>query len=424
LQKNARMASSPSTSPAVKEVPLLVVVPSVGVARDERNRLIIDEKAISGLHLYQKLWPGRVRCIFREGDRSAVIFGRTYDLGRLPFEIEILPRNALVPDSLISDASIVLASGDNWLDLPIADQSARLDVPVCFVIEYILETRLQILALSEMPLFSKAKSFVWNLMIEGERRRAFSRSVGLQSNGTPAAWSYRHSTPNVMTFFDTRLSEHKMATEREISAKQLRIMKGSPLRLAFTGRLEKWKGADDLIDIAAMLDQKGKEFVLDIYGSGSLAPEMSSTLSEAPETLRRKIRIHEPLDFNRELVPLLRSEVDLFLCCHRQSDPSCTYLETLGCGVPILGYGNRALRGILGQADIGWITPPNAKFEIVRTILELDANRFELANKMRNALNFASKHSFEGSFQRRIDQLWQLSHQQSTLAPAKDAAER
>jgi colanic acid/amylovoran biosynthesis glycosyltransferase len=403
------MRSLPVASGVSQEKPLLVIVPSVVAARDA-DKWIFDEKAISGLHLYRRFWPGRVRCIFREGSRTALSFGRQYALEQLPFEIRVLPQGASVPDELISDGSIVLASGDNWLDLPIADQGARLGVPVCFIIEYTLETRLQILALSDASLFAKAKSLLWHLKTEGLRRRAFSRASGIQSNGTPAAQTYRDKTKNVLTFFDSRLSEQQMATDEEIIAKQSRMMHGEPLRLVFTGRLEKMKGADEVLGVTALLNETGRAFTLDIYGAGSLLPQMKAFLESADKNLRRKVRILEPIDFNRELVPLLREKVDLFLCCHRQSDPSCTYLETLGCGVPILGYGNRALGGVLKLADVGWITPPDNKVDLVGKILALDTNRFELATKVRNARNFALRHSFEATFQRRVDQLWKLSN--------------
>jgi glycosyltransferase involved in cell wall biosynthesis len=402
------MRSSPLARGVPQERPLLVIVPSVVAARSS-DAWIFDEKAISGLDLYQRLWPGRVRCIFREGSRSALSFGRHYALEQLPFEIRVLPPEASVPDELISDGSIVLASGDNWLDLPIADQGVRLGVPVCFIIEYILETRLQILALSDASILAKAKSLIWHLKTEGQRRRAFSRSSGLQSNGTPAAESYRDRTKNVLLFFDNRLSEQQMATDEEIVAKQRRIMQGDPLRLVFTGRLEKMKGADEVLSVATLLNETGRAFTLDIYGAGSLLPQMNAILQSANENLRQKVRIFEPVDFNRGLVPKLREEIDLFLCCHRQSDPSCTYLETLGSGVPILGYQNRALDGLLKLADVGWITSPNNKADLVKKILALDTKRFELATKARNARDFALKHSFEASFERRVDQLWRLS---------------
>ena len=42
--------------------------------------------------------------------------------------------------------------------------------------------------------------------------------------------------------------------------------------------------------------------------------------------------------FESELVPWMRQEADIFLSCHRQDDPSCAYLEAMGCGLPVLGY--------------------------------------------------------------------------------------
>lgn len=39
--------------------------------------------------------------------------------------------------------------------------------------------------------------------------------------------------------------------------------------------------------------------------------------------------------------------------CHRQGDPSCTYLETYACGMPIVGYNNQAHQGILASNNAG-----------------------------------------------------------------------
>src|SRR5690242_10108946 len=168
-----------------KRKPLLVVLPSVPATR-HGNDYILDEKAASGLRLYSEFWPGAVRSIFRSGDQSHLLFGKKYAPAELPFEVECLPSNSVVPDELILGATIVLASGDNWLDFPIAAQGARLGVPVCYVIEYILETRLQIILLSDASLIRKAKSIIWTILAEQKRRHAFALSKGLQSNGTPA----------------------------------------------------------------------------------------------------------------------------------------------------------------------------------------------------------------------------------------------
>src|SRR6476646_8004749 len=89
--------------------PLLVVTPSVPIAR-ESSGYVIDEKAVAGLEYYLKLWPGSVRAIFREGERSALQFGKVYAPTALPFEICCLGEGATIPDELIAGASVVLAS--------------------------------------------------------------------------------------------------------------------------------------------------------------------------------------------------------------------------------------------------------------------------------------------------------------------------
>ena len=202
-----------------------------------------------------------------------------------------------------------------------------------------------------------------------------------------------------------------MVTEDEMAAKRKHILSGGPLRLAFSGRLEKMKGADDLIKIAGALARTGMDFSLDIFGTGSLEAEMKAALdsASAPASLRKKVRLNGTLDFNSQLVPRIRTEIDLFLCCHRQSDPSCTYLETLGCGVPILGYRNRALAGIVSLADVGWMTRPNARDEFVEKLVNLNRNRSELTSKMQNARKFALVHSFEAEFKSRVDHLWRIA---------------
>src|SRR6185437_12508080 len=99
------MASQPSIGRELEAGSLLVIVPSVPVAVDG-SRYLIDEKVVSGLDLYLKLWPGQVRCVFREGDQSSLPFARSYDAAELPFQMRILPTNAAVPDELVFDAAI------------------------------------------------------------------------------------------------------------------------------------------------------------------------------------------------------------------------------------------------------------------------------------------------------------------------------
>ena len=114
------------------------------------------------------------------------------------------------------------------------------------------------------------------------------------------------------------------------------------------------------------------------------------------------VRLRGVVDFASELVPFVKSNLDLFISCHRQSDPSCTYLETYACGVPIVGYNNRAYLGILANHDVGWSVAMNDIEGLTDLIARLNIQRNEIKIKAINAATFAREHTFEATFQRRI----------------------
>jgi glycosyltransferase involved in cell wall biosynthesis len=398
--------SSADLQPQLPTGPLLVVIPSVPAARRGEG-FYLDEKAVKGLALYCQYWPGRVRCIFREGPSANIVFGNDYSAASLPFEVSTIGAGAQVPDHLIADASVVLASGDNYLDFSLAKRCRAHEIPLAYVIEYIPETRLQIIALSDAPVVKRLKSVVWTIQSEVRRRQAFKAATALQANGAPAAKWYRRASANVLPYFDTRLSGADVASEAEVSAKAARRAAGGALRLVFSGRLEKLKGADHLVPVAERLMSRGVDFRLDIFGVGSLADAIRERALRAG--LADIVKVHEPLDFETQLVPRLRTEFDLFLCCHRQSDPSCTYMETLGCGVPIIGYDNRAFAGVLEVSDVGWLVPMGNLDAMARKIAELDAERDAISAKAATAIALASEHSFEATFERRTMHLQKIS---------------
>jgi glycosyltransferase involved in cell wall biosynthesis len=168
------------------------------------------------------------------------------------------------------------------------------------------------------------------------------------------------------------------------------------------------KGADHLVKLAQLLNAKGIRFHLTIYGTGDLEDDMRTDITE--HHLEKEVSMPGPVDFHTQLLPDIREKVDLFVCLHRQSDPSCTYLETLSCGVPIVGYKNRAFAGILELADIGWGTKLNDLDEIASIIGNLSTNRKEIAVKSRNSVKFARLHDFETTYRNRIDHLLSINN--------------
>jgi len=160
---------------------------------------------------------------------------------------------------------------------------------------------------------------------------------------------------------------------------------------------------DHLIPIAVKLKELQVNFSLKIYGSGSQEAQILQQIEQ--NDLTDCVRYMGSVDFETELVPILRQNADIFMCCHRQSDPSCTYLEVLSCGLPIVGYFNNAFKGILDLANIGAGAPIDDINGMVDKILHLSKNKQEIAIYSENALEFAKQHDFHSVFKHRIEHL-------------------
>lgn len=396
----------PGLRRAAMGAPWLVVMPSVPGVRTT-DGFFLDEKAVVGLTHYADRWPGRLRAIFRAGQKSDISFGKDYAASALPFAVELLPAGADFDPSLLADAALVSASGDNYRHFPLALLCEKLAVPLVYTIENILETRLRILALEKRGHFSKLKTAIWTLLSERQRRQAFRSAAGLQANGVPAAQTYRRSTSDMLLYFDTRLPTDLMATDEEIDRKISRLISGQPLRLGFSGRLEPLKGPDHLIEIARLLKDANMPFSLDIYGSGSLEGAMRQRIEASG--LENAVTVHPALDFSTGLVPRFREAIDLFLCCHRQADPSCTYMEAMGCGVAMFGYGNKALAGLLELSPAGRTVREGSPSALAHALIGIDGQRRELSAMLYEARNFSRANAFEATFQRRLDHFIRLA---------------
>jgi len=238
--------------------------------------------------------------------------------------------------------------------------------------------------------------------MERKRTSAFKICDGLQSNGTPAHMQYRYVDNNLL-YFDNRVFCDQIITDDELQQRLDYLYQNKPLRIAFTGRLVRMKGVDHLVELALKLKKLNIDFELRIYGAGDMNVEMEEFISK--HHLENNVSMLGAVDFYKVLIPELKRSVDLFVCLHRQSDPSCTYLETLSCGIPIVGYKNRAFAGLLDISDIGWGVKLNDLDEVCRAIVYLNSNRAELIEKSKNSAAFSRLHDFESTFEKRVNHL-------------------
>lgn len=383
----------------------LVIIPSVSVWKNE-NIISFDRKFYDGIVLYTKQWPGKISCIVSLSSSSNSDFGvinKTID--ELPFKCIMIETNEKITVDHLAGASIVLASADADNQLYISALCMLCKVKCVYVIEYIPETRYQIAFLSSRNPIIILRRFIYIWQQEKKRISAFRISDGLQSNGTPAYYEYKKIKNNLL-YFDTRVYKNNFIEDDDLQIRLNYLSKCQPLRLAFSGRLIRIKGADHLVKLALILKQRKILYNFTIYGAGELKDEMIKFIHS--HQLEKNVFLQGPVDFYKQLIPDFKTKIDLFVCLHRQSDPSCTYLETLSCGVPIVGYINKAFSGLLSLADIGWGAEINDLNKIADTIEHLNEYRNQICEKSRNALEFAIPNDFETTFQNRINHLLSL----------------
>lgn len=378
----------------------LMIYPSVGIW-EAGGELFFDRKFYDGMLAYAENWPGSLHLLIRLQATLPPEFGLVqFDADIFPAKVVVIRSGETINSNHLIDVDILLASGDSFDGLHLAALCKRHGIKCVYIIEYTLETRLKIAAMSDASYWKKLKQVLWLLLKERRRLQAFSLADGLQSNGLPAYDAYAKLVPNALLYFDTRNTASMGITDTEISTRLAYLDTMSPLRLGFSGRLISMKGADHLVEIANQLHKRQVAFSFDIFGSGELLSQLEEKVEKYG--LGTIVRLRGAVDFSTELVPFVKSSLDLFICCHRQSDPSCTYLETYACGVPIVGYNNHAHQGILDNHDVGWSVEINDIEALVALVVQLNLQRETIKIKARNAAVFAREHTFESTFQRRI----------------------
>lgn len=222
-------------------------------------------------------------------------------------------------------------------------------------------------------------------------------AYSLHCNGYPAYEAYAPFNGDGLLYLDSRMSSDQVISEFELKAR-LSTLCQRGLRLLYSGRYEPIKGAVDAVSVAIECQKLGLEIEFHSYGQGSLRDEMKRLAQTAP--FPELIFIHDAIPYP-DLVKKSR-EFDLFVCCHVQNDPSCTYLETHGSGLPIVGYDNKMLKGIVDKSKAGFASKLGSPVKVARQIEALAKEPQLLAEMSMNARAFSLEHVFENEFDLRI----------------------
>jgi colanic acid/amylovoran biosynthesis glycosyltransferase len=383
---------------------ILKLVPSLRARKSPDGSIGLTEKFIDGVKEFEKFWQGPLDVYVQCSDKPSDNLDERYifpDQLKARVQVLSLPEiaNAIVADR----AAVVLLSLDDFRQSSLGAACRRSGIACAYISEYSLTTRKQIIDVDRINWLRRMRRKWWEANEERKRREAVEAATGLQCNGTPTYDSYRAICPEALLYFDTRITADLLATQEEIRRRLLRPNYPRPLRLLFSGRLIPAKGAGDLVALARELRKRKIDFRLDICGDGELKAKMSDEIRS--HQLSEQVTLKGVLEFKEQLVPFVKSNADLFVCCHPQGDPSCTYLETMSCGVPIAGYTNEAFEGVVRHSGCGWVVPENTPSALADKIAEIQKAPDSLLTMSLAALAFAKEHTFEQTFSRRVRHL-------------------
>jgi len=388
----------------------LVILPALRLTRMADGEPAITRKFIEGVREYTRWWPGTVTVLMEQSERAPSnldeVAVRGLDLG---FELRTAEYGSGGLERGLRGAAVCLGAASFGQERA-WDACRRTGTAYVIATENTLRTRVQMARTGEPSVWKRWRRVAWEIGRERAFRRAVGRADGLQCNGTPTLDAYRTLSARPLLYFDTRVTGAMLATNEDAASR------GSAglLRLVFSGRLVPIKGVDHLPEIAADLSRRGVDFTMTICGDGPLGPALRARVEELG--LGSRVRFTGVLDFATELVPLVRRECDVFVCCHRQGDPSCTYLETMSCGVPIAGYANEAMAGLARESGSGWTVGLDDWRGLAALIAELEKDRPRIAVHAVRALGFAREHTFEKTFERRTRHLLETARQRGTVS--------
>lgn len=386
----------------------LLIMPTLTTQLLKGNRFRLTKKFIQGVSTIAEYWPGHVTVLLRGSQHSDDNLDHI-DVAteELPFNIEIITSTSFLIGQRLTKARVILATLSREL-LWVEKYCNQMAVALIWITETSLATRHQIIDTIPISFLRRLKRKLWELVVEQRYRQIISRSAGVQCNGTPTFFAYRLLNRHAFLFFDGRVSSSMIASPADITPRIERMLNGAPLNLAFSGRLIAMKGVNHLPTLAQELCRRGIPFQFFIFGDGDQRATLYAKIKSLE--LHEKVQLEGVLDFETQLLPTVKSSIDLFVCCHLQGDPSCTYLETLSCGVPIIGYANEAWAGLQKLSDAGWATPMGDPVKLADKIEAIYFNRPILGEKSLQALNFAFEHSFEKSMKYRVEHLLSCSH--------------
>jgi colanic acid/amylovoran biosynthesis glycosyltransferase len=370
----------------------------------EGDRFVVDRKFLTGMQRYSQDIKSPLTTVHPRLTATETIMDRvSVPLRSLPYAVSVieadwrwqpLPHEAARLRDLVANTKLAYYG---FFD--VSALCKQLGVPEVLVLEFDLPTNLRVCTVEAAGPLRKLVGGARALRDFVSQIPAMRRALSVQCNGFPVYDEMALFNPRRrLLYLDSRMSSDSIIDE---SALMQRLASRNPdkLRLLYSGRYAAMKGAVDVVRVGLEALRQGLDIDLHTYGQGAQADEMRSLAAAS----RGRIQVHDAVPYPR-LVELSRG-FDVFVCCHVQSDPSCTYLESFGSGLPIVGYANRMWRGLRRASNLGVESPLRQPRQVVEALRMYLSQPQRLQADSLAARNFARDHSFEAEFGKRTDDL-------------------
>lgn len=386
----------------------LAVYSYVKAIKRANGNVVVSDRMISGTVEHGKYWPGDLMCICEPapeadlvGNADRALAGANVEIhpDDLPFKLAVVDFRSEEAKRLLAGVTVAIV-GIGHRGTHLAAWGKELNVPIIYGSEYTLKTRLQVERAEVANPVRLARRMLWHVLLEREQRAAIRMADGIHCNGTPTYDAYKAINRNPMLFFDGRMTDDMLADDAAQAKRHARLRSGAPLQLAWSGRLNKMKGADYLPAFAHELKKLGVPFMLEIFGGGVLEQRVRDEV--VSRGLEDCVAVKGYVDFVNVLTPHMQKDVDIWICPHVQGDPSGAFLETFGNGLPIIGFDTEALTGMLRMVDAGATVKTRDAKALAERVAQANSDREGLVKWSKAARSFAAEHTFEKSFQRRM----------------------
>ena len=373
------------------------------------HSILIDRKFHEGMNGYVERLDRPFSCLmprFTAGEASQAMDTIEIPMSELSYRVNVLEKPLLGAESLriiessLDGVGLAYLGASEDLNLAAASACRRRGIPYAVVSEYTVQTELDIMRANTASIARRLWREARIRLSKRRRLRHVASAQEVHANGYPTYWELAAANPRRMLFFDTRARAEDIIGEEELRERLTARANRRP-RLIYAGRYHSMKGALDVIKVGIELDLLGLDFQLDLYGKGPLREQMESLASNS--RAGGKIKIHDAVAYRPDLQRIAK-QADLFICCHVQGDPSCTYLETFASGVPIVGYANEMWTPLSRDSGAGEVVPKGDYKALAKTVARL-VGTSRLEELSLRARSFAAANTMEIAWDRRISHL-------------------